>query len=65
RLHLHCWHGDDPFSKFQFKAGKYNEIDRSTLISDTSPSGYAMRLALESKAMTLQQLKQTLLDIKN
>ncbi|CAF0879088.1 unnamed protein product [Adineta steineri] len=64
RLHLHCWHGDDPFSKFQFKAGKYNEIDRSTLISDTSPSGYAMRLALESKAMTLQQLKQTLLDIK-
>ncbi|CAF4309576.1 unnamed protein product, partial [Adineta steineri] len=45
-------------------AEKYNEIDRSTLISDTSPSGYAMRLALESKAMTLQQLKQTLLDIK-
>lgn len=40
RLHLHCWHGDDPFSKFGFKAGKYNEIQPSTLVSDTSASGY-------------------------
>ncbi|CAF1152521.1 unnamed protein product [Rotaria sordida] len=64
RLHLHCWHGNDPFSKFAFKAGKYNDIQPSSLISDTSASGYAMRMALESKLMTLEQLKQKLLDIK-
>lgn len=40
RLHLHCWHGSEPFSKFQFKEGKYNHIQPSTLISDTSTSGY-------------------------
>jgi hypothetical protein len=40
RLHLHCWHTSDPFSKFQFKAGKYNQTDLSTLVSDTSASGY-------------------------
>lgn len=40
RLHLHCWHGDEPFSKFQFKAGKYKSIDPSKLISDNSASGY-------------------------
>ncbi|CAF0832096.1 unnamed protein product [Rotaria sp. Silwood1] len=64
RLHLHCWHGDEPFSKFAFKAGKYNVIQPSSLISDTSASGYAMRIALESKLMTLEQLKQKLIDIK-
>jgi hypothetical protein len=40
RLHLHCWHGDDPFSKFAFKADKYDRIDPATLLSDTSASGY-------------------------
>ncbi len=81
RLHLHCWHTNDPFSKFAFKVGKYNEIKLSTLVSDTSASGYvsmklisyenifpfpfqAMRMALESQSMTLEQLKQKLLDIK-
>ncbi|CAF3369093.1 unnamed protein product [Rotaria socialis] len=63
RLHLHCWHGSDPFSKFEFKAGKYNKTELSTLASDTSASGYAMRMALESKLMTLEQLKHKLLNI--
>jgi len=40
RLHLHCWHGNQPFSKFDFKAGKYDQIQLSSLISDTSASGY-------------------------
>ena len=40
RLHLHCWHGDDPFSKFQFKAGRYDQIKPSTYASDTSASGF-------------------------
>ena len=40
RLHLHCWHTDEQFSKFQFKANQYNHIDPSTLINDHSPRGY-------------------------
>lgn len=40
RLHLHCWHGDQRFSKFAFKEGKYSNIDPKTLIGDTSASGY-------------------------
>ncbi|CAF4752836.1 unnamed protein product, partial [Rotaria magnacalcarata] len=55
--------GSDPFSKFEFKAGKYNKTELSTLASDTSASGYAMRMALESKLMTLEQLKHKLLNI--
>ncbi|CAF1147501.1 unnamed protein product [Adineta ricciae] len=60
RLHLHCWHTDDMFSKFQFKAGNYNHIHPHTLINDTSPAGYALRIALESRLMSLTKLKQTL-----
>ncbi len=53
RLHLHCWHTNDPFSKFAFKVGKYNEIKLSTLVSDTSASGYvSMKLiSYENKFM--------------
>jgi hypothetical protein len=40
RLHLHCWHTDQQFSKFQFKANKYNHIDPHTLINDSSSKGY-------------------------
>ena len=85
RLHLHCWHGSSPFSKFEFKTGKYDQIQPSSLVSDTSASGLvripsalkfaiiksttvsfqAMRLALESKFMTLEQLKQRLVAVKN
>ena len=39
-LHLHCWHTNDVFSKFQFKAGNYNHIHPHTLINDTSAAGY-------------------------
>jgi hypothetical protein len=40
RLHLHCWHTDKEFSKFQFKAGKYNSIHPRTLMNDTSTRAY-------------------------
>ncbi|CAF2949931.1 unnamed protein product [Rotaria sp. Silwood2] len=60
RLHLHCWHTDKTFSKFQFKAGKYNHIHPRTLIHDTSAQAYTMRMALESRLMTLDELGQQL-----
>ncbi|CAF2506417.1 unnamed protein product [Rotaria sp. Silwood2] len=40
RLHLHCWHTDKQFSKFQFKAENYNHIDPRTLINDTLAQSY-------------------------
>lgn len=40
RLHLHCWHGDEQFSKFAFKEGKYKNIDPKQLVNNTSASGY-------------------------
>lgn len=39
RLHLHCWHGDKPFSKFDFKAERYKDIQPSSLVTDQSASG--------------------------
>jgi len=56
RLHLHCWHTDLPFSKFAFKAGKYNHIHPRTLVNETSAQSYAMRMALESRLMSLEDL---------
>ncbi|CAF1193182.1 unnamed protein product [Rotaria sordida] len=63
RLHLHCWHTDAPFSKFQFKENKYNHIDPHALINDRSSLGYAMRMALESRLMTFEELGQQLRNI--
>ncbi len=40
RLHLHCWHTDDEFSKFALKADKYNSIHPRTLLNDTSARAY-------------------------
>ena len=80
RLHLHCWHTEQPFSKFSFKDGKYNDIDPRTLLNDTSASAYvsrlrrrmlpsnslfqAMRMALESRVMSLEGLKSALRQAK-
>lgn len=40
RLHLHCWHTDKPFSKFQFKADRYNHIHPRTLLNNRSAQAY-------------------------
>ena len=40
RLHLHCWHGAKPFSKFAFKNNNYNDTDIPLLQNDTSARGY-------------------------
>lgn len=39
RLHLHCWHGDEPFSKFAFIAGDYNQMKIEPLLNDSSAYG--------------------------
>ncbi|MFB4168642.1 hypothetical protein [Virgibacillus sp. JSM 102003] len=46
--HLHCWHTDNMFSKFQFTAGKYDNLSTDhldvTIIRD-----YCLYIALKSK----------------
>ncbi|CAF3335262.1 unnamed protein product [Rotaria sp. Silwood2] len=56
RLNLHCWHTDLPFSKFAFKMNHYNQTDLEKYKNDTTTQAYAMRMALESKYMTLQEM---------
>ncbi|CAF1077399.1 unnamed protein product [Adineta steineri] len=55
-LNLHCWHTDERFSKFAFKMGHYNQTDLQKFKNDTTAQAYAMRMALESKYMTLEEL---------
>ncbi len=49
RLHLHCWHSDKEFSKFVFKAGKYNDLNPNTFLNDTSAAGFVSRILDEQK----------------
>ncbi|CAF5213304.1 unnamed protein product, partial [Rotaria magnacalcarata] len=56
RLNLHCWHTDNRFSKFAFKMGHYKQAELEKYRNDTTAQAYAMRMALESKYMTLEQM---------
>jgi hypothetical protein len=72
RLNLHCWHTDERFSKFAFKLGQYNQTELEIYRNDTTAQAYvsdrteqnffylllfkAMRMALESKYMTLEEM---------
>ncbi|CAF3036092.1 unnamed protein product [Rotaria sp. Silwood2] len=56
RLNLHCWHTNIPFSKFAFKMGHYNQTHLEKYKNDKTVQAYAMRMALESKYMTLEEL---------
>ncbi|CAF3473895.1 unnamed protein product [Rotaria socialis] len=64
RLHLHSWHTFERFSKFDFKAGKYNRIHPRKFMMDASARGYAMRMALESRLMSHAGLKAELMNAK-
>jgi hypothetical protein len=56
KVHIHVFHGDDMFSKFAFKAGAYNKF--TLPISNTHlVKYYCLSMALESKRMTLVELK--------
>ena len=54
-LHIHVFHGDDMFSKFQFKAGKYDHMDYKKYDVDEAKY-YALKMALEGKRFTPSQL---------
>ena len=58
-IHLHVFHSDDMFSKFSFKAGKYDAMSvRDDQVSITKY--YALKMALEAKRLTCKELSQQL-----
>lgn len=46
--HIHCWHTEDCFSKFQFAAGTYDGLDMNVLDID-KVKDYCLFIALKSK----------------
>jgi hypothetical protein len=69
-LHIHVYHGEDMFSKFIFKVGRYDNLS----LSDFDPSNkaprykyhtvrqFCLRMALESKRMSSETLYKLLLN---
>jgi hypothetical protein len=58
-LHIHVFHGDDMFSKFQFKAGKYDNLDPYK--EDTNIAKYySLKMALEGKRLNATKLNNLL-----
>lgn len=58
-LNIHVFHGDDMFSKFAFKMGKYDNMN--TTESDEIKL-YALKMALEGKRLTSTQLNTMLVE---
>ena len=56
KLHIHVFHGDDLFSKFSFKAGKYDNmtIDENQV---SQIKYYCLKMALEAKRTSNLQLR--------
>jgi hypothetical protein len=59
KLHIHVFHGDDIFSKFQFKASKYDNLTSQVNEYDVKQvKYYCLKMALESKNSTNSLLYQ-------
>jgi hypothetical protein len=55
KLHIHVFHGDDMFSKFVFKMGRYDNMTVSNE-NATLVKYYALKMALEGKKLPESQL---------
>jgi hypothetical protein len=53
-LHLHVYHGDDMFSKFMFKAGKYDSMNTTT--GSDQVKFFALWMALDGKRINASEL---------
>ena len=58
---LHVYHGDSMFSKFKFKAGKYDKNNYSNF-NTRQAKFYALKMALEGKRNTPNQLYDLFLE---
>lgn len=55
-LHIHVFHGDDMFSKFMFKAGRYDNLELPSNENSTLIKYYALKMALEGKRTNTKDL---------
>ena len=54
--HLHCFHGEEFFSKFKFYDGVYDDMDVSDYTKLETPQAYAAMFALSSARMSVKEL---------
>lgn len=45
--HIHCWHIDKPFSKFQFASGEYNDTALEQL-NINNVKDYCMHISIKA-----------------
>lgn len=59
-LHIHVFHGDNLFSKFVFKVGKYNNITLDMIDEEKSKlvNWFALKMALEGRNATKSQFSE-------
>lgn len=58
-IHIHVFHGDDMFSKFQFKLGKYDNLNPDDH-NVTLAKYYALKMALDGKRISENGLARML-----
>ena len=63
-LHIHVFHGDGLFSKFQFKAGSYDNMNYDESKTNIAKY-YALKIALEAKRTPFGTLVESLRNVSN
>ena len=65
KVHIHVFHGENLFSKFMFRDGRYNNMTAEKL-DKTRVKNYALDIALQSKILSpLDQSKLLKIVISN
>ena len=63
KVHIHVYHGEEMFSKFMFRDGRYDNY--SLPVNNTHMiSNYCLNIALESKRKTLTEMYNMLQTVK-
>ena len=60
--HVHCWHTDDMFSKFQFGLGKYDDMDFTDREEMATVQDYVSLTAMSSIRLSDEELSRLALD---
>ena len=60
--HVHCWHTDDMFSKFQFGLGKYDDMDFTDREEMATVQDYVALTAMSSIRLSDEELSRLALD---
>ena len=60
--HVHCWHTEDMFSKFQFGSGKYDDVDFTNREGMTTVRDYVALMAMSSIRLSDKELSRLATD---